>query len=141
MPYWDQNSKLISEYIRGATIGYGHLIKNAAEFDKYKNGITDTMANVIFNDDLYNFIGAVRHQVREKLTQNEFDALVMFSFNIGVTGFTTSRVLKIINGSIIGDLRKAWQSYKYSHQRIMSGLMNRRDAEMNIFFNGVYFKK
>ncbi|MGJ9295466.1 hypothetical protein ACI2FZ_10100, partial [Campylobacter jejuni] len=37
-PYNDQNGKEITSYVKGATIGYGHLI-GQNEWDLYKNGI------------------------------------------------------------------------------------------------------
>lgn len=141
LPYWDQNGELITEYKKGATIGYGHLITSPGEFKKYKNGITQSQADILFNDNLYESIQTVRYNVKEKLTQNEFDGLVMFAFNIGVTAFKKSTALKIINGDISANLKNAWRSFKYSQGHISQGLINRRDAEMAVFFNGVYFKK
>jgi len=141
LPYWDQDGKLLTEYKKGATIGYGHLITSPGEFEKYRNGITEAQAEILFNDNLYEPIHAVRYHIKEKLTQNEFDGLVMFAFNIGVNAFKKSTVLKIINGEISANLKNAWRSFKYSQGRINHGLINRRDAEMNVFFNGIYFKK
>ncbi|MDY1038874.1 lysozyme [Lelliottia sp. CFBP8978] len=141
LPYWDQNGKLISEYKKGATIGYGHLISSEKEFAKYKKGITESQAVILFKNDIYSFIQTVRYEIKEKITQNEFDALVMLAFNIGIYAFKISSILRIINGEFSGDLKEAWKSYKYTQGRISRGLINRRDAEINVFFNGVYFKK
>jgi lysozyme len=65
----------------------------------------------------------------------------MLAFNIGIYAFKISSILRIINGEFSGDLKEAWKSYKYTQGRISRGLINRRDAEINVFFNGVYFKK
>ena len=43
-PYDDQTGDYITQYKKGATIGWGPLIKGRAEFEKYKNGITEQEA-------------------------------------------------------------------------------------------------
>ena len=42
--YDDQTGDYITQYKKGATIGWGPLIKGRAEFEKYKNGITEQEA-------------------------------------------------------------------------------------------------
>lgn len=140
-PYWDQNGKIISEYKNGATIGYGHLISGVKVFEKYKSGISESQADILFDDDIHEYVQTVRFFIKEKITQHEFDGLVMFAFNVGIYAFKKSTVVKIINGESSKNLRDAWLSFKFSQGRINRGLINRREAEMNVFFNGVYFKK
>lgn len=140
LPYDDQTSRLTEKYCPGATIGYGHLIKDQDEFEKFKNGISHSTASVIFEYDLYKYIQTVRTNVRVDLTQNEFDALVMMAFNIGIQGFKKSTVLEIINGLRTKNLRTSWLSFRYSQGKIMQGLINRRTSEMDVFFEGVYRK-
>lgn len=139
-PYDDQTRKIITAYCQGATIGYGHLITNSNEFKKYRRGINITTANSLFNDDLYQFIQVVKNKVIVDLTQNEFDALVILAFNIGVRGFSQSTVLSIINGRYTHDLRSAWYAFRYSQGHVMKGLINRRSSEMKVFFHGIYIK-
>ncbi|WPM67624.1 hypothetical protein OT625_09060 (plasmid) [Campylobacter sp. CFSAN122778] len=58
-PYNDQNGKEITSYVKGATIGYGHLI-GQNEWDLYKNGITLQEADKLFKSDLLPFENAVK---------------------------------------------------------------------------------
>lgn len=141
LPYWDQTGELISEFKKGATIGYGHLILSENEFNIYKNGITESQSVTLFKKDIYRFIQEVRTEVKEKLTQNEFDALVMLAFNIGIHAFKSSKILRIINGDLTENLKNAWKSFRRSQGHVSRGLINRREAELNVFFNGGYFKK
>ena len=60
-PYNDQNGKEITSYVKGATIGYGHLI-GQNEWDLYKNGITLQEADKLFKSDLLPFENAVKIQ-------------------------------------------------------------------------------
>lgn len=98
-PYDDQTGNTISNYVRGATIGYGHLISTVEEFNQYKDGITEIEADELFKEDLAPFEKVVINAInKENFTQNEFDALVILSFNIGKNSFKNSSVVKIING-------------------------------------------
>nr|WP_251814070.1 hypothetical protein [Campylobacter jejuni] len=60
-PYNDQNGKEITSYVKGTTIGYGHLI-GQNEWDLYKNGITLQEADKLFKSDLLPFENAVKIQ-------------------------------------------------------------------------------
>ena len=66
-----------------STIGYGHLIlKN--EWDKYKNGITKEQAEALFLKDAEPTVTAINKLLKVSVTQQEFDALVILAFNIGL---------------------------------------------------------
>jgi lysozyme len=140
-PYDDQNGKAISSWVAGATIGYGHLIKKK-EWSAYKGGISNEDADKLFADDLAPFLRAVRNAVTTELTQNQFDALVIFAFNIGAAGFSHSRVVALLNemprAHETGPLELSWKSWNKSQGKVMTGLNNRRGAEWKIFTKGLY---
>ncbi len=129
-PYNDQNGKEITSYVKGATIGYGHLI-GQNEWDLYKNGITLQEADKLFKSDLLPFENAVKNSINSSLAQNEFDALVILCFNIGIDNFKNSFVAKIINAEKTGykTLKEAWIAWNKSQNKVMQGLINRRNAE------------
>ena len=140
-PYDDQTGDPISEWVPGATIGYGHLIAHD-EWDAYRSPITEAAAETLLRHDLDPFVQAVRLKVKTDLTQNEFDALVIFVFNIGVAGFSGSSVLKLLNNPLVhtnyDSLEDAWKAWNKSQGRVMQGLVNRRNAEWDIFARDVY---
>ena len=138
-PYDDQSGKEIDLYVKGATIGYGHLIKQN-EWNLYKNGISLQEANELFENDLMPFEKAVTKSVNTALTQNQFDALVIFVFNIGINSFKNSSVVKIINGEKTNykGLEDAWKAWNKSQGRVMQGLNNRRNAEYKLYTQGIY---
>ncbi|ENT9750660.1 lysozyme, partial [Campylobacter coli] len=119
-PYNDQNGKEITSYVKGATIGYGHLI-GQNEWDLYKNGITLQEADKLFKSDLLPFENAVKNSINSSLAQNEFDALVILCFNIGIDNFKNSSVAKIINGEKTGykTLKEAWMAWNKSQNKVM----------------------
>ena len=116
-PYNDQTGKEITQYVEGATIGYGHLISKA-NWDTYKNGITSAQADSLFKNDLEDKAQVVRDNVKVNLTQNQFDALASLAYNIGKSGFADSAVLKLINDpkakTPYGDLDSTWKAYNQS---------------------------
>lgn len=143
-PYSDQTGHEINKYTDGATVGYGHLIENPSEFEIYKEGITEMKANELYQADINKFEVKVKKVIKPELNQNEYDAVIMLSFNIGYgsvkydLGFITSEVLKVLNGTSHADIDEAWLRWGYSQHRFSKGLMNRRRSELNVFHNGVY---
>ncbi len=140
-PYDDQTGKKITAWVKGATIGYGHLI-STSEWDTYKNGINMTQADELFRKDLLPFANAVNEKVTSDLSQHQFDALVILTFNIGISAFGTSSVLKLVNDpaatTSYPDLESAWKAWNKSQGKVMQGLMNRRNAEWNIYSQNIY---
>jgi GH24 family phage-related lysozyme (muramidase) len=140
-PYDDQTGKPISQWVKGATIGYGHLI-TAGEWSTYANGIDQTAADALFASDLAPFEQAVRDAITVRLQQYQFDALVIFAFNIGARGFRTSSVVRLINNpqatTPYASLEAAWMAWSKSQGKVMKGLQNRRRAEWAIYTRAVY---
>jgi type VI secretion system secreted protein VgrG len=142
-PYDDQTGKVIFSWIKGATIGYGHLISQG-EWNKYKDGITEVQAKTLFRLDLSDYIDAVNSNVKIKLGQHQFDALVMLTFNIGINAFKSSSVLKMVNDPAVktgySTLESAWKAWTKSQGQVMLGLVNRRQAEWDIYSKNLYKK-
>jgi len=140
-PYDDQTGKGITAWVEGATIGYGHLI-SSAEWSKYKDGITQDEAINLFNDDLAPYINTVEIKVTASITQNELDAMVILAFNIGQRAFTNSSVLKMVNNpnakTNYQNLEDAWKAWNKSQGVVNNGLINRRQAEWDIYSKGIY---
>jgi len=142
-PYDDQTSKDISSWVKGATIGYGHLISQG-EWNTYKNGINATQAETLLKQDLQPYVNSVKLKVTANISQNQFDALVIFTFNIGVPNFESSSVLKLVNNpaaiTSYSSLEAAWKAWNKSQGKVMQGLKNRRESEWNIYSKNVYKK-
>lgn len=127
---------------RGATIGYGHLIKKGEFFE---NGITEAKATELLRKDLEAAEKAVCDNIKIRLTQNQFDALVIFAFNIGVNNFANSTVIKYINNPKFhsvqySTLKSAWMAWNKSGGHKMVGLIKRRIKEFELFTNGSVWK-
>jgi len=64
--------------------------------DDYQNGITKEQAKALFLQDLAPFADGVNAKVTAAISQNQFDALVILVFNIGLGNFAGSSVLKLV---------------------------------------------
>lgn len=119
------------------TIGYGHTLtaREGAE-------VSEQDAEALLMYDLI----AVAHSVNEwtftPLTQNQFDALCAFAFNIGVDNFRRSSVLRRVNE---GQLLQAacamelWRKADFEGERIIiDALVRRRSAEKTLFLTPVH---
>ena len=122
---------------RGATIGYGHLIKQGEDFT---NGISETKATELLRADIATAERAVQQSISANLSQNQYDALVIFAYNIGIKNFTESTVVKYVNNPNFHSVRyptleSAWKAWNKSCGRVMPGLSNRRNQEWDLFTN------
>jgi len=120
---------------RGATIGYGHLIKPGEDFTA---GIDENRATELLRHDIACAERTVRENITVPITQNQFDALVIFAYNIGAKNFAGSTVVKYINNpnfhsAAYPTLKSAWCAWNKSGGHIMPGLIHRRESELKLF--------
>lgn len=140
-PYNDQTGREITSWVQGATIGYGHLIAQS-EWNKYKTGITKSEADKLFDADAAPMVAAVREAITVKVTQNQFDAMVILTFNIGARAFARSSAAMLVNDpnakTPYPNLEYAWKSWNKSQGIINKGLVNRRQCEWDMYSKGTY---
>lgn len=113
------------------TIGYGHTY-NVKEGD----AITEAKATKFLLDDISNAVDIVSGSTMDvELTQNQFDALVSFTYNVGVKNFSDSTLLRKVklnpNDPTIANEFKKWI---YTGKEVLSGLVRRRKAESELYF-------
>jgi type VI secretion system secreted protein VgrG len=139
--YDDQTGEETRVWTAGTTIGYGHLISKA-EWDTYKNGIAESAADSLFQQDLAPFIELVAAHITIPLKPNEFDALVILAYNIGAQSFQNSSVVKLVNDPSVQtsykNLEQAWKAWNKSQGKVMNGLINRRQCEWDIYSKNIY---
>ncbi len=125
------------------TIGTGHLltkseltsgkIKINGEFIKYKNGITYDQAGTLLQQDLESVINMVNNLVKVDITQNQFDALVSFTYNVGKSAFENSTLLKLLNQGFYDEVPVQLLRWNKAGGRTVKGLTNRRNAEIELW--------
>ena len=110
---------------RYLTIGYGHYGKDV----KPNQTITEAEAVKLLVKDLSGFVTKVNKYNRKYgFTQNEFDALVSFCYNVGnIDGLTK-------NGTRTkAQIADKFLAYSYSGGKFIKGLYNRRVKERNLY--------
>src|SRR5690554_410989 len=140
-PYDDQTGVVITQWCAGATIGIGHLI-DQGDWQRFSTGITHQEAETLLAQDVAPYVREIRKAVTRRLSQSEFDALVIFAFNIGRRAFTGSSVVRLLNNPKAStgytSLESAWKAWNQSQGKVMQGLNNRRATEWKLFNQGVY---
>jgi lysozyme len=117
----------------GMTIGYGHQYQ---KWETVPASITQDQAVAMFENDVVNRAEKwVKLYVTVDLTQNQFDALVSVAYNMSPQSF--KKFADQVNaGNGIDDIAQSsvgWVAAVYTN-----GIQNRRDAEMNVYDNGIY---
>lgn len=115
------------------TIGYGTTVYPNGV--RVKSGDTCTLAQAksYFAHDLNCFEKAVNQRVKISINQNQFDALVSLTYNIGEQAFKDSILLTKLNkGDCIGAVEQ-FPSWNKVGGQIMKGLARRRAAERELF--------
>ena len=131
------------------TIGIGHLLTKSELMSgyvkingvnvKWVNGLTEQQSFDLCDQDLDPAEYIVNKLVNVPLTQNQFDALVIFAFNIGSAGFEESSALKSINlkaFDAVPDCMRRWNKItdrKTGAKVFCQGLANRREKEIALF--------
>lgn len=118
------------------TIGVGHT--SAAGAPKVTRGMTITLAesDEILSRDLKTFEKAVRDAVKVPLTQNQFDALVSFCFNIGGGAFAKSTLVKKLNAGDTAGAADQFLRWNKVKGKVVRGLTTRRQGERAQFLKG-----
>jgi len=111
------------------TIGYGHT---GADVKKGMT-ITQEQAENLLKQDLVVHTNNVSKLVKVPLTQNQFDALVSFEYNVGYGNFANSTLLKLLNQNKHDEAAKQFLRWKYAKGIVLAGLVKRRNAEMKLF--------
>jgi len=117
-----------------STIGYGHVIISGEEFT---DSISKEQAETIIIQDVNTSEQAVSRLVKIPLNQNQFDALVVFVYNIGIEAFEKSTLLKDLNAGNIPAALLEWGRWVYGGGKILEGLVARREAEKALFLQNI----
>lgn len=111
------------------TIGYGHTGPEVHE------GLTCTLAqaDAWLLGDTHTASRAVLDDVHVPITQNQFDALVSFAFNVGAGSLAHSTLLGYLNGGHTVSAAAEFLKWDHSGGVVDLGLIRRRSAEQALF--------
>ena len=132
------------------TIGIGHLLTK----DERRSGkliakdvneslfiidyrstpeLSDNEIYAILRYDLISVEQTVNKYVGTPLSQNQYDALVSFAFNVGNTAFRHSTLLRLLNSGQYDEVPNQMRRWKYDNGKVVKGLINRREKEVALW--------
>ena len=130
-----ESLKLIAYLDTGGvwTIGYGTI--------KYPNGVrvkkgdicTRGQAEIWLKNDCLWVDACLDKHVKVAVSQNHFDALASFVYNIGESAFIKSTMLTLINNSNFSSAASQFDRWIYDNGKEIKGLVNRRAKEKALF--------
>ena len=110
------------------TIGYGHTANVHPG-----QTITREEAAAYLAGDIHTAASCVNEVVNVKLTQPQFDSLVDFAFNVGITNFRHSTLLRDVNAGNFPEALAQFNLWDHCGGVVNAGLLRRRKAEASEF--------
>ena len=110
------------------TIGYGHTA-GVSDGDT----CTQEEAETMLAEDLVEFEDYVKNYVEAELQQNEFDALVAWTYNLGPANLKESTMLKELNSGNFEEVPRQMKRWNRAGGEVLDGLIRRREAESRLF--------
>lgn len=136
-------AKVNPDLANNPTIGYGHKIKSGERFAF----ITEKGALNLLLEDVKPIEAFLNNYIKPKLNQNQFDALVIFIYNIGETPFLNSSVFSDVQKGNFEEATVPWGKWINITKKEkdpetgeivkklipVTGLINRRAQEIQLF--------
>lgn len=117
------------------TIGYGHTegVQPNMKIDK-------AQATQFLKEDLKSSEKYVNQYVKVAINQNQFDALVSFTFNCGCGALKSSTLLKKLNNGDYAGAANEFLRWNKANGKVLNGLVKRRKAEKELFLTSIESK-
>ena len=97
--------------------------------------IDQATADRLLKCGLVQYENGVNQLVRVPLTQNQFDALVSFAYNVGLRSLSTSTLLNKLNTKDYAGAADQFRVWTKSAGKTLPGLIRRRNAERSLFLS------
>jgi lysozyme len=118
------------------TIGYGATFYQNGQRVKQGDVINQETANLLLKFHVSTFEKSVDSLTNDNITQTQFDALVSFCYNVGISNFRASTLLKKINKNTLDEsIKSEFKKWVFADGKKIKGLEYRRDAEANLYFS------
>lgn len=118
------------------TIGYGSTFYlNGDKVTMKDTPISEEVALSILFSVVEDFSKKVEKLLKVPVNQNQFDALVDFSYNLGIGNFQKSTLLKLVNNKDFIGASKQFKKWNKSNGKVLNGLTNRRKEEEELFLS------
>lgn len=126
------------------TVGIGSTISDIPDLPSWPwdRTITIEQAVSMFKQHVVKYQDAVNKVLTAQINQQQFDALVSITYNIGVSGMRNSTFMRLVNsGAAPASVRRAMKQWNKGGGRVITGLVNRRAKEAALYETCVYSSK
>lgn len=121
-----------------ATIGYGftYYPGTRRKVTMQDPALTKQQGEDMLREVLVTYENDVLRLVKAPLNQNQFDALVSFTFNLGGGSLAKSTLLNKINKNPCDpSIRAEFAKWRLAGGKVLAGLVRRRKAEADLYFS------
>ena len=117
-----------------ATIGYGSTYYADGKPVKLTDApITEAQAQELLQATLTKYEDCVNGAVKMPINQNQFDAFVSFTYNLGCGVFRKSSMLRQFNQGYTPQAAEQFARWNRGGGKVLAGLVSRRAAERALF--------
>lgn len=118
------------------TIGYGNTFYEDGSNVKIGDEINKERADKLFEIIADYFADKVFKITKAKLTQNQFNALVSFAYNVGLGNYRNSTLLKkVLYNPNSKDVEIQFMRWTKANGVELKGLINRRKDEIKLYYS------
>lgn len=119
------------------TIGYGATYyPNGQKVKLSDPAIDEKHASILLEAMLIPYEKAVDSFCRDDINQNQFDALVSFAYNVGISALKNSTLLKKVNiNPKDKTISNEFAKWNKGGGKVLKGLVLRRNDEAKLYFS------
>ena len=117
------------------TIGYGHTKDVEPGMQ-----ITKEDAEEMLVEELHEYESYINDFVTAPLSQNQFDALVSWVYNLGPANLKSSTMLKVLNAGEYDEVPAQMKRWNKAGGKRLEGLIRRREAESLLFLGKEWYE-
>ena len=117
------------------TIGYGHTKDVEPGMQ-----ITKEDADEMLVEELHEYESYINDFVTAPLSQNQYDALVSWVYNLGPANLKASTMLKVLNAGEYEEVPAQMKRWNKAGGKVLEGLIRRREAESLLFLGKEWYE-
>lgn len=116
------------------TIGYGATYyPDGRRVTMADKPVSESDATAMLRAMLSSYEAGVDRYVQVPLTQGQFDALVSFAYNLGLSALKNSTLLRLLNDKNYAGAASQFARWNKAGGKVLPGLTKRREAERLLF--------
>lgn len=119
------------------TIGYGATYyPDGRRVTMQDKPVSEADASVMLRAMLASYEAGIARYVQVPLTQGQYDALVSFAYNLGLSALKSSTLLRLLNLRDYAGAAAQFARWNRAGGKVLPGLTRRREAERVMFLRG-----